>query len=81
MFSTLYHFVVEVVDVDDYVRVLYNLIGVSKGKGVTSKYNYVVLDNGNIIVVVSWLIRGIMLLLMLNVLFEVKEADELELID
>jgi len=46
LLSTLDHSVVEAVDVDDYIRVLYNLIGISKGKDVAS-------DDGNIVGVVS----------------------------
>ena len=49
MLCTLDHSIAEVIDVDDYVRVLCNPVGVSIRKDMASQCNYVVPSNGNII--------------------------------
>ena len=68
MLCTLGGYVVKVVNVDDYVRVLFNTTSVSKGKDVASDDGNIVSDKEKCVDVDD------------ECVVEVKEADSLELI-
>ena len=78
MLSTLDQSVAKVINVGEYIRGLSNPIGVSKGKGMASKCNCVVPNNGNIVATLSNYVmadKGKYVAIDVECVVEVKEAD------